>query len=85
MPTYKFKNTETGEIFEKFMPMADREKYLEENPNLKQLINMSSDNFVSEVGEGWRGKLGKKHPDWKYVLDTVKKVPGATTDVSHLT
>ena len=39
MPQYKFENTETGEVWEEFMSITGREKYLEENPHVKQLIN----------------------------------------------
>jgi hypothetical protein len=38
LPTYRFENTETGEIFEKWMLMAEKEPYLKENPHLKPLI-----------------------------------------------
>lgn len=49
MPLYEFKNTETGEIFEKSMSIADRETYLAENPNIKQ-IHSRGITAVSEVG-----------------------------------
>lgn len=85
MPTYRFKNEETGEIFEKWMLMAEREPFLSENPNIKQLITppnvVDGDNF----GEGWRGKLKKQHPDWKDVIGRVKNVAGSTTDISKYT
>lgn len=38
MPTYTFKNTDTGEEFERFMSISAREDYLKENPNLETLI-----------------------------------------------
>jgi hypothetical protein len=38
MPTYAFKDTTTGEMFEKVMKIADREQYLQENPNLQQMV-----------------------------------------------
>ena len=31
MPTYEFKNTETDEVFEKFMSYDDKVKFLEDN------------------------------------------------------
>ena len=37
-PTYRFENTETGEIFEKWMLMADKDPYLKENTHMKPLI-----------------------------------------------
>jgi len=39
MPIYKFEDTKTGEVEEKFLSLAGREKYLEENPHIKQLVN----------------------------------------------
>ena len=39
MPVYKFEDTETGKVWEEFMSIAGREKYLEENPHVKQLVN----------------------------------------------
>ena len=35
VPTYEFKNTETDEVFEKFMKYEDKVKYLEDNPHIK--------------------------------------------------
>lgn len=32
MPTYSFRNTETGEVFDKFMKISEREQYLIDNP-----------------------------------------------------
>lgn len=39
MPTYRFKNNETGEEFEKFMSISAREEYLKENPHISTLVN----------------------------------------------
>ena len=49
MPTYKFKDKVTGEVFEKWMYMAQREPFLETNPNLVQVPY--APNTVSEVGD----------------------------------
>ena len=40
MPTYCFRNNETGEVHEDMMKMDDREKYLKDNPNLTQVLEM---------------------------------------------
>ncbi len=37
MPTYSFKNNDTGEEFSEFMSMSEREKYLADNPHIHQL------------------------------------------------
>jgi hypothetical protein len=47
-PTYRFENTETGEIFEKWMLMADKDPYLKENTHMKPLIPTQMN--VGEVG-----------------------------------
>jgi hypothetical protein len=75
MPTYRFENTETGEIFEKWMLMAEKEPYLKENPHLKPLIPTQMN--VGEVGE-WRNKLVSKNPGWNDVLEKASKAPGST-------
>ena len=36
MPTYEFRDKDTGETFEKRMSMLDLDKYKEDNPNLEQ-------------------------------------------------
>lgn len=74
MPTYRFENTETGEIFEKWMLMDEKDPYLKENPNLKPLIPTQMN--VGEVGD-WQNKLTSKHPSWNSVLEKVGKVPGS--------
>jgi len=37
MPTYKFKNELTGEIWEQFMGISQSEEWLEENPNCHKM------------------------------------------------
>lgn len=73
MPTYNFQNKETGEIIEKWMYMAEREKFLSENPHLQQ-VHLSGINSVSEVG------IRDRVPDgFKDVLRKVKSHhPNAT-------
>lgn len=74
MPTYRFENTETGEIFEKWMLMAEKEPYLKENPYLKPLIPTQMN--VGEVGD-WQNKLISKNPGWNDVLGRAAKMPGS--------
>jgi len=74
MPTYRFENTETGEIFEKWMYMAEKEPFLQENPHIKPLIPTQMN--VGEVGD-WQNKLINKHPSLNDVLGRVQKVPGS--------
>ena len=39
MPIYKYQDTNTGKIWEQFQSIADRQKFLDDNPHIKQLIN----------------------------------------------
>jgi hypothetical protein len=81
LPTYRFENTETGEIFEKWMLMDEKPKYLEQNPNLKPLIPTQIN--VGEVGE-WREKLVKKNPGWNEVLQKASKSAGSQNKISKI-
>ena len=72
MPTYRFRNTETDEVFEKWMYMAEREQFLEANPNLVQMPTPL--NTVGEVGDF----QNKTDGGWNEVRHRVSKVPGST-------
>ena len=86
LPTYRFENTDTGETFEKWMYMAEKEPYLAENPHLKPLAptqmnvgevgDWANKLVKQEVGE-WRDKLRKKAPGWNEVLTRASKMPGS--------
>lgn len=63
MPTYRFKNNDTGEEFEQFMSMSAREQYLQEFGNITTMpVAM---NIVHERGtnlpidDGFREVLSK--------------------------
>tara|TARA_B100000085_G_scaffold250289_1_gene246503 strand:- start:31 stop:357 length:327 start_codon:yes stop_codon:yes gene_type:complete len=65
VPTYAFRDEETGEVFEKFMVMSSREKFLEDNPNYTQVPNALG-GLVSSVGDrtkntdgGWNEVINK--------------------------
>ena len=56
MPSYSFKNNETGEEWEEFFSISGREEFLEQNPHITQLPSMVS--IVSDTGgikndNGW--------------------------------
>lgn len=40
MPTYSFKNTTTGEEFNLTMKMAEKDEYLNSNPEVKQIFKV---------------------------------------------
>lgn len=61
MPTYRFINNETGEEFEEFMSISALDVYLNENPNLTQLVNgapmISSGRGMRKPDQGFRDLL----------------------------
>lgn len=67
MPTYTFRNKETGETFDQFMTIASREQFLKENPNLESIISgapMMMDPVragVRKVDNGFKEVLQKIH------------------------
>ena len=81
MPTYDFENTETGEVFEEMMSMSAREKYLKDNPHIRQLV--SGINIVSGVAgrsyrqdSGWKDNLSRiaeAHPQSNLAKNTLKR------------
>lgn len=38
MPTYSFRNTETDEVFDKFMKIAEKPQYLIDNPTFETVM-----------------------------------------------
>ena len=56
MPTYTFLDTDTGEQFDKFLKIAEREEYLKENPHIQQIISGASTLIDS-------ARLGRMKPD----------------------
>ena len=68
MPSYTFENTKTGDVFDNYMSIADKETYLEQNPHIKQII--TAINIVSGTGgmkndSGWKenlSRIAEAHP-----------------------
>ena len=42
MPTYTFKDNDTGVVYDEFMGMSEKDKYLEDNPHISQVPVMFS-------------------------------------------
>lgn len=74
MPTYLFEDTRTGEQIEMFIGISERDKVLEENPHLKQLVN----GFPGTVDPT---RIGRVKPDngFKDVLKEIKKTHRGST------
>ena len=67
MPTYAFRNEETGEEYQEFMSISSLDDYLETNPHITQLVN-GAPNIVSGRG------LNKKPDDgFRDLLKHIKK------------
>lgn len=79
MPTYTFHNTETGDIFDDFVSMADKDKLLELNPHIVQVLTPVA--IVSGVGgvrndAGWNetlSKIAEAHPDSPLAQRTLRR------------
>ncbi len=55
MPTYTYRNINTGEVFDKMMKIADKEQFLLDNPDLESIIGAPA------MGDSVR--LGIRKPD----------------------
>ena len=84
MPTYSFKNNDTGEEWEEFFSISGKEEFLKENDHIVQLPSLVS--IVSDVGGikndgGWKDNLSRiaeAHPGspiaQRYGKDTTKNI-----------
>ena len=64
MPLYNLKNTETEEVFEKFMKISEMEAFLAENPNIIQWHETPASfsyNDTKKPDSGFREVLQKIH------------------------
>ena len=79
MPTYEFKDKETGESKELFMKISEKDQFLKDNPNLKQVILPA--NFITRRdGDVLKAAGG----GWNEVLQKVGEAhPGSTVDRAH--
>ena len=66
MPTYKFLNNNTGEEYEDFMSISALDQFLEENPNIVQLVNGAP---LIHSGRG----MGKPDSGFRDLLKDIKK------------
>ena len=77
MPTYQFRNKETGEVSEQFMRMADKDQFLQDNPNLEAVFLEAP-----PLGDPVRLGIRKVDSGFKEVLQKIKRAnPGSTLDV----
>ena len=70
MPTYDFKNLDTGEITEYMMSVSQMEQFKADNPNMQQVISAPKNNMLTNRD----GSVLRKAGDgWKEVQDKIKK------------
>ena len=70
MPTYDFKNTKTGEVWEEFMTISERDQFMNANPHVVPVL--STPMIVSGVD-------GLRKPDdsFRDILRNIKKKHGS--------
>ena len=69
MPTYDFKNSDTGEVTELVMSISKMEQFCKDNPNMKQVISTPKHSIIT----GKDGSVLTKAGDgWKEVQDRIK-------------
>lgn len=65
MPTYEFRNNETGEVTEVFMKMSAKDQYLLDNPHLEQTLTQApaftGDHVSIKKDSGFKEVLQKIH------------------------
>lgn len=62
MPTYTFIDTNTGEKFDKFLKIADREQFLIDNPHIQSVITapaITGDHVSIKKDTGFKEVLQK--------------------------
>ena len=57
MPTYSFRNIQTGVVEDKIMSMSSREEYLKTNPNLETIIT-GAPGLVKGTGDRTKNSSG---------------------------
>lgn len=65
MPSYYFQNKETGEVFESIMSIAEKEQFLLDNDNIKQMVSAP----LIHSGRG----MGKPDDGFRDLLKDMKK------------
>lgn len=74
MPNYDFKNTDTGEIFQKTLKMSELDAYMKENPTHQRYYDGVAPGLSDPV------RIGVRKPDagFREVLQKIhEKTPGS--------
>ena len=70
MPNYTFEDTNTGDVYEMWMKISERDEFVKDNPHMKQLIT-GAPMMVSSTGgmkndDGWKEnmqRIAAAHPN----------------------
>jgi hypothetical protein len=82
MPTYEYKDVNTGKISEIFLKLADKDQFQQDNPNLEQIIGAPSmitrrdGDVLKKAGAGWNEvlqKVGEHYPDSDVAKKNVRR------------
>lgn len=87
MPTYKFRNLNTGEVTEHVMRIAELDEFKQNNPQLERYFDVDG---LAGLGDGTRMNVpGAGRPDKAFeqgVIQRIKEsVPGNTLGKTHKT
>ena len=69
MPVYTFHNKETDEYYDKFMKISERETYLNDNPQVENIISAPAivgDHVVKRMDGGMKevfSRISESHPN----------------------
>lgn len=79
MPTYSFRNKDTGEIHDEFMPIDAKEQFLLDNPHLHQTFTSAP-----MLGDPTKLSASRKYDSgFKEVLQRIhEKTPGSQLNKS---
>ena len=63
MPTYSFRNKQTGEVFDQFMKISEKDSFLQQNPHLEQTLTtapaFAGDHITLKKDTGFKEVLQK--------------------------
>jgi len=69
MPTYTYRNTETGETFERFLKLSEHEQFKTDNPQLETVLHpyniVSGVSVRNKESDGFKevmSKVAENHP-----------------------
>lgn len=69
MPTYTYRNTETGEVFDRFLKISEHEQYKKDNPHLETILHpyniVSGVSVTNKESDGFKevmSKVAENHP-----------------------